>query len=81
MGAEEGLVVVVGVDVSDGKKVFESTGKVVTTEQRVLTDTTLDESGAGISVAGTPLAVGAKIVIHQVGRIKKQKTTNIEFAA
>jgi len=52
---------------SEGKKVFRSTGKVVTAEQRVLTDVTasVDESGTVISINGTPLAAGAKIVIHQ----------------
>merc|ERR1712142_6183 len=51
----------------EGKKVFKSTGKVVTADQRVLTDVvaTVDESGKVISINGTPLAVGAKIVIHQ----------------
>merc|ERR1712142_776061 len=51
----------------EGKKVFKSTGKVVTADQQVLTDVvaSVDESGKVISINGTPLAVGAKIVIHQ----------------
>merc|ERR1719414_519962 len=53
--------------VSEGKKVFKSTGKVVTADQQVLTDVTaaVDESGKVISINGTPLMAGAKIVIHQ----------------
>jgi len=52
---------------SEGKKVFKSTGKVVTAEQQVLTDVSasVDESTQVISIDGTPLAAGAKIVIHQ----------------
>merc|ERR1719419_1644649 len=44
-----------------------STGKVVTAEQQVLTDVSasVDESTQVISIDGTPLAAGAKIVIHQ----------------
>ena len=55
--------------VSEGKKVFKSTGKVVTADQQVLTDVpaAVDESGKVISINGTPLMAGAKIVIHQVG--------------
>jgi len=53
--------------VSEGKKVFKSTGKVVTADQQVLTGVTaaVDESGKVISINGTPLMAGAKIVIHQ----------------
>ena len=94
MGADEGMVVMVGADgslesldgtkfsmrsdgklVSEGKKVFKSTGKVVTAEQHVLTDVSasVDESGKVISINGTPLAAGAKIVIHQVGPMNTSK--------
>ena len=56
--------------VSEGKKVFKSTGKVVTADQRVMTGVSafsLDESGQVISADGAVLTAGAKIVIHQVG--------------
>merc|ERR1711990_15434 len=53
--------------VSDGNKVFKPTGKVVTAEQSVLSDVTVsvDDKGERLSAGGSPLAVGAKVVIHQ----------------
>merc|ERR1719402_617235 len=50
----------------DTKKVHKSTGKVVTAEQKVITDAnaSIDESGK-VTINGEAAKAGAKIVIHQ----------------